>query len=196
MKRLLTVFLALLIVIATTGCGSTTEATEERQTYTRLPFTHYASGGMPEDYTADILFERSNSTFTAYQVAFMSCTCRDPSVNYSSVMYVELLNTKDTADEATIRDITFGSKDGYTVGLWGDSDPVFGQPDYTKEYLDEHFVRQLIKKSKADFDAWEGYGKQIEGIDADAVTGASVSTGNITSVLQALFAYHADKYYQ
>ena len=36
----------------------------------------------------------------------------------------------------------------------------------------------------------------MDGIDADAVTGATVSTGNITSVLKALFAYHADKYYK
>ena len=61
--------------------------------------------------------------------------------------------------------------------------------------MDEHFVQMLVKATKADLDAWEGYGTQIAGVDADAVTGASVSTGNITSMLQGLFAYHTAKYY-
>jgi hypothetical protein len=44
-------------------------------------------------------------------------------------------------------------------------------------------------------DAWTGYGSQLPAVDADAVTGATVSTGNITSMLQSLFEYHAAKYY-
>ena len=164
--------------------------------YTLIPYTQYASGGIPANMYAVILHENSNSTFTRYQVAYTSCTCRDAASNYRSVMYVELLNTKATADEATIRWVTFGENDGYTVGFWGDSNPVHGRPDYTAEYMEKNFVANLVKHSKADFDAWRGYGFQIEGIDADAVAGASVSTSNITSVLKALFAYHAAKYYK
>lgn len=163
--------------------------------YTLLPYTHYASGGVAQDVYAVILFENKNSTFTRYQVAFMSCTCRDAASNYRSVMYVELLNNKDTADEAKVRQITFEGNDGYTTGLWGDSDPVHGRPDYTRQYMDENFVQLLWGLTKADVDAWEGYGTQLATVDVDAVAGATVSTANVTSVLQALFDYHAQKYY-
>ena len=62
--------------------------------------------------------------------------------------------------------------------------------------MDEHFVQALVGATKADFDAWGGYGTQLEQIDADAVTGASASSGNITSMLKSLFAYHAEHYYK
>ena len=160
-----------------------------------IPYTQYASGGTPTELEAVILFENKNSTFTRYQVAFTSCTCRGPESNYRSVMYIELLNTKGTAEEALIRSICFGEKDGVTVGMWGDSNPVYMRPDYTKEYMDENFVQKLVGCTKADFDAWEGYGDILEAVDADAVTGATVSVSNVTSVIRSLFQYHADKYY-
>ena len=50
--------------------------------------------------------------------------------------------------------------------------------------------------NKAQYDAWEGYGDMIETVEPDAVSGATVSTSNITSVIKGLFQYHADKYYQ
>jgi len=192
MKRSIAFCLALLTAFALAGCVA---SAEKESAYPEFGFTHYSSGGVFEENFAVILFERGNSTFTAYQVGFTSCTCRDTAVNFASVMYVELLNTKETAKEASIRFISFGKKDGYTAGLWGDSDPIHGRPDYTKEYMDENFVQLLVKKSKAEFDAWEGYGKQLEGVSADAVSGATVTTSNITSVLKSLFEYHAAKYY-
>jgi len=160
-----------------------------------IPYTQYASGGTPTDLEAVILFENSNKTFTKYQVAYTSCTCRGPEKNFRSVMYIELLNTKDTAEEASIRQISLGELDGVTVGLWGDSNPVMGHPDYTAEYMDENFVQKLVGTNKAQYDAWEGYGDLIEGVEPDAVTGATVSVSNMTSVIKALFQYHADKYY-
>ena len=161
-----------------------------------IPYTQYASGGTPTDLEAVILFENSNKTFTKYQVAYTSCTCRGPEKNFRSVMYIELLNTKDTAEEASIRQISLGELDGVTVGLWGDSNPVMGHPDYTAEYMDENFVQKLVGTNKAQYDAWEGYGDLIEGVEPDAVTGATVSVSNMTSVIKALFQYHADKYYK
>ena len=59
----------------------------------------------------------------------------------------------------------------------------------------EHFVQLPVKATKADLDAWGGYGTQIDGVIPDAVTGATVSTGNINSMLKGLFAYHAEHYY-
>lgn len=69
--------LALLLLLS--GCGGGENVQGEFPTFT---FTHYASGGADSQETAVILFEQSNSTFTSYQVAFPSCTCRDSIVNY------------------------------------------------------------------------------------------------------------------
>lgn len=175
-------------LLLASGCAAKTQEAP----YATFPYTHYSSGGTAETYQAVILFEEHNSTFTAYQVAFSSCTCRDSQANFLSVAYVELLNTRESGDDAAIRSITFGQN----RGLWGDSDPNYYIADYTEEYYDEHFVQQLVKSRKRDFDAWAGYGAQLDVIDADAVTGATVSTGNITSLLKSLFAYHAEKYYR
>lgn len=182
--RILTLVVALLLL---TGCSSETP----KGTYTEFAYTHYSSGGTPEEYSAVILFEQSCSTFTAYQVAYSSCTCRDPLVAYYSVCYVELLNTKPTGEDAAIRTITFGDN----MGLYGDSNPNYYIADYTEEYMDENFVQRLVGTSKSDFDGWEGYGSQLSCVDADAVSGATVTTSNVTSMLKSLFAYHADKYY-
>lgn len=170
-------------------------SSEGKNSLPLLSYTQYSSGGVPAELNATILFESSNSTFTKYQVGFTSCTCRDAASNYSSVVYIELLNTKETADESSIRAISFSQNEGYGVGFWGDSDPIHNQPTYTKEYMDEVFVQKMVGKAKAEFDAWEGYGNQIEGVAVDTVSGATVSTSNIMSVIKALFAYHAENYY-
>ena len=114
----------------------------------------------------------------------------------NEVWYNELLNTKETADEASIRQISLGELDGTTVGLWGDSNPIMDHLEYTAEYMDENLVQKLVGTNKAQYDAWEGYGNVIETVKPDAVSGATVSTSNITSVIKSLFQYHADKYYQ
>lgn len=162
---------------------------------TLLPYRQYASGGVGSDLYAAILFENKNKTFTRYQVAYTSCTCRDAASNYRSVAYVEILNTKDTADEAAIRSLSFAQNEGANVGLWGDSNPIHGNPELTAEYLDANLVQKLVKVSKAQIDAWEGYATVVDGIDPDAVSGATVSTSNLVSMLRSLFAYHAEKYY-
>lgn len=194
MKKLILVIFIIAVFLAG-GCeaqdnlGGRDAAVDE--SFPTFEYTHFSSGGTPESYQAVILFEQSNSTFTAYQVGFSSCTCRDPQANYLSVIYVELLNTKDTPKEAAIRTITFGQN----RGLWGDSDPNYYIAEYTEEYYDENFVQRLVHATKEDFDAWPGYGSQLSMIDVDAVSGATVSTSNITSLLKSLFAYHEEKYY-
>lgn len=186
-------FLCLLCVIAILSAVCIIPAYADLET---IPYTQYASGGTPTDLEAVILFENKNKTFTRYQVAYTSCACRGPEKNYSSVMYIELLNTKETPEEASIRQISLGELDGITVGLWGDSNPIMGHPDYTPEYMDENFIQKLVGTSKAQYDAWEGYGNVIEPVEPDAVSGATVSVSNITSVIKALFQYHAEKYYK
>lgn len=186
--KVMALLIAALLIFS--SCGSTAQTEEEQ--FPTFEYTHYSSGGNAEPYQAVILFEQSVSTFTSYQVAFVSCTCRDSLVNYYSVCYVELLNSKPSAEESAIRAISFGDN----KGLWGDSNPNYYHPEYTQEYMDENFVQSLVRATKADFDAWEGYGSQISNVDVDAVSGATVSTSNITSMLKSLFAYHAEKYYE
>ena len=193
MKKILSLFFTFVFLFSFVACGK--EPSEDKNKvenpYDMFTYDHFASGGTMEKETAVILFEQANATFTSYQVAFISCTCRDPSVNYYSVMYIELLNTKKNPEDASIRAITFGEG----KGLWGDSNPTYGTTDYTPEYFDENFIQPLVGKKKSDFDAWGGYKTQIKGIDVDAVTSASVSTSNITSCIRSLFEYHVEKYY-
>lgn len=195
MKKITKLIGAAMLLAAPVVAGCSMNAATSSQ-YEEFSYTHYASGGISSDVKAVILFENANSTFTRYQVSFVSCTCRDAASNYSSVMYIELLNNKPTADQAAIRQISFADANGYTVGFWGDSNPIHGQPTYTVEYMNTNFVQKLVGLTKADIDAWTGYGKQVKGVDVDAVTGASVSTSNITSVIKALFEYHAEKYFK
>lgn len=181
----------LLVLLTLTLCASASLAE-----FTTVPYKQYSSGGTVTDLEAVILFENKNSTFTRYQVAFASCTCRGAESNYRSVMYIELLNNKDTADEAKIRSISFSDVKGTTVGMWGDSNPIYMQPDKTFDYMNEHFVQKFVGLTKADVDQWEGYGKVVSSVDADAVSGATVSVSNVTSVVKAMFDYHAQKYYK
>ena len=187
------VILCLFLVFSLFGCGTTADTTKSSSVPT-FKYTQFASGGVETELDAVILFEHANSTFTRYQVSYTSCTCRDAASNYRSVVYVEILNTKDSADEALIRHITFGENDGYSVGFWGDSDPIYGKPEYTIEYLDENFISKLVGVSKAQLDNWGGYGKGLDGVDV--LSGATVSCGNLVSLLQSLMEYHGAKYYQ
>ena len=118
LRKLLALVLVCLLL---TGCAGETAPAEEPEKYPTFEYTHFSSGGNAETYEAVILFEQSVSTFTSYQVAFVSCTCRDSLVNYYSVCYVELLNNKPSAEESAIRAITFGNNQG----LWGDSNPNY-----------------------------------------------------------------------
>jgi len=187
MKRIFGL-LALLALVCTCACALGAQLTT-------VPYTQYSSGGTATEMDAVILFENKNSTFTRYQVAFASCTCRGAESNYRSVMYIELLNKKDTAGESKIRTISFSDVKGTTVGMWGDSNPIYMRPDYTFDYMNENFVQKLVGSTMNDFAAFEGYGDCVAAIDADAVSGATVSASNIQSVVKSMFDYHAAKYY-
>lgn len=186
-KSVLALIFALLVLASTVSLAAE---------LTTVPYTQYSSGGTATQLDAVILFENKNSTFTRYQVAFASCTCRGAESNYRSVMYIELLNNKETADEAKIRSISFSDVKGTTVGMWGDSNPIYMQPDKTFEYMNENFVQKLVGCTKRDIDAWQGYGSVVDAVELDAVSGATVSVSNITSVVRSMFDYHAQKYYK
>lgn len=157
----------------------------------KLTFTHYATGGLSEEYEMDIIFEQSNSTFTAYQVAYSSCTCRDAITNYKSICYVEILNTKESGEDASIRYITLGEN----KGLYGDSNPNYNIASHDDKFFELNLVKPLIGITKKEMDKFTGYGYVSEAVDADAVSGATVTTSNIQSMLKSLFKYHKEKYY-
>ena len=79
MKRKLTACLICVILLLSLSVV----AHAELKTFS---YTQYASGGTPTELEAVILFENKNKTFTRYQVAYTSCTCRGAEKNYSSVM--------------------------------------------------------------------------------------------------------------
>lgn len=192
MKKIISLVLALAMFFCFTSCGSETKSSGEfGTTYDTFEYTHYASGGTEAKYNAIILFEHANSTFTAYQVAYSSCTCRNAQVNYYMVCYVEILNTKNSADEASIRDITCLDN----KGLWGDSNPNYYIADYTEDYMNENLTKNFIGVSKAEIEEFKGYGTWIEPLPADALAGATVSSSNMQSMLIGLMKYHTDKYY-
>lgn len=191
----ISVLVAICIAAALFGCESGgKEADGQAQNgdgYNTFEYTHYASGGASEPYDAVILFEYSNSTFTSYQVAYSSCTCRNALTNYYMVCYVEILNTRPTAEQASIRDITCLDN----KGVWGDSNPNYYISYYTEDYMNEHLTKGFIGVSKEEIDSFQGYGTWIEPLDADALTGATVSSSNMQSMLKGLMEYHANKYY-
>lgn len=189
-KKLEIILVIFIVSMALLSCNNG-EIKEENSIDNRIKFAHYASGGTMEEYDIDIIFEESNSTFTAYQVAYSSCTCRDSLVNYKSVCYVEILNTRESGDDAAIRYITLGEN----RGLFGDSDPNYNISDYTYEYYNDNLVKPLIGITKREIDEFSGYGCFIEGLDVDALTGATVTSSNLQSMLKSLFEYHKEKYY-
>ncbi|MCQ2553294.1 MAG: hypothetical protein MJ150_03220 [Clostridia bacterium] len=198
MKRIVCLLLVFIMVLGFSACGNNAtkaeepKPTEEKGGYSTFEYTHYASGGTPETYDAVILFEQSNSTFTAYQVAYSSCTCRNALVNYYMVCYVEILNTKSKPELAAIRDITCLDN----KGVWGDSNPNYYIAEYTEDYMNEHLVKSFIGVNKDEIDKFEGYGTWIEPLPADALSGATVSSSNMQSMLKGLMDYHVEKYYK
>ena len=181
-------FFAMLSVLFSCNNVDTNKAQNDDS---KVKFTHYASGGTIEEYYMDIIFEESNSTFTAYQVAYSSCTCRDSLVNYKSVCYVEILNTRESGEDAAIRYITLGEN----RGLFGDSDPNYNVSEFNYEYYNDKLVKPLIGITKREIDKFTGYGYLVEDLDIDALSGATVTSSNLQSMLKSLFKYHKEKYY-
>lgn len=192
MKKIIALLLALAMLVCLSSCGKVDDGSAAGLEYDTFEYVHFASGGTEEKYNAVILFEQSNSTFTAYQVAYSSCTCRNPLVNYYMVCYVEILNSKKTAEEASIRDITCLDN----KGVWGDSNPNYYIAEYTEEYMNDHLTKGFVGCSKKEIDSFEGYGTWIEPLDADALSGATVSSSNMQSMLKGLMEYHVKKYYK
>ena len=165
-----------------------------------IEYTHYVRGGGSETLNATILWEYSNKTYTKYQVAYTSYVCSDPSVNYVNVIYLEITN-KGSKEDSLIRNISFSTLEEndtiFNVGMWGDYKESIGKEYYTG--IEQELIAK-IKYSKYEFInsiASNGYGnyKSIENINADLITGGTVSASNIVSIVKSIFDYHIANHY-
>ncbi len=164
-----------------------------------IQYKHINGHGDVTDKNAFILLEWPLRDYVRYQIAYLSCTCRNPDVNYWQLAYVEInLYTND------IRVISFNedSTHHYTAGMWGDSSPT--PAGKTLENFEDEFIPWLIGKSLTDLEGIsvfkndEYYGIQnTTNIDEqdliDGYAGSSVSTNNMIRVMKSLLEYHEEK---
>ena len=198
MSKLKFLALGLVSIMLLTGCQAAATASLEYPNLNDsriIPYQHIKHD-TSEEYGAVILFEYKMDNYTKYQVSFLSCSCRSASANYQHLMYVEINNNNNSAEEATIRNIEFH--------YWGDSE-VNPENGLTYEMFEEEFLPYLMYKSKAEIDGMttlrdlkdagqvERNGAQYDLVDA--YSGATVSVDNTISMLHALFDYHVEKYY-
>jgi|GEM_PF-1832044 len=134
-----------------------------------LRFTHVDGFGTETEDTAWLAWQFEALDYVKYQVAYTSCTCRPESINKRSLLYVEV--TKGGTG-GKIRRVWFD--------YWGDS-PVM--PEGTK--------REEIEKNwmpKLDNQKLDGLAK------IDTMSGATVTTVNLKTILKAILEYHNAHY--
>ena len=186
---------------------------------TLIPFTHINGWSAEWDFFALVNFEYKTKTspkFVKYQVTYLSCTCRDKSVNFWQTAYVELsIPASGNADDIKLQYLSYDveSGDHYTAGFWGDSGtlhPIDNSAyDVTYEDIKTAFIPYLVGKTKAelsplsvtsDIDAADfasdmaGTMFHGEQVTLDHFYGASVSTNNMIRVVNSLMDYHAARY--
>lgn len=182
-----------------------------------IPFTHINGPKVEWDFYALVNFEYDMGDYVKYQVTYLSCTCRDASVNYWSTMYVNISKPESGLDDdAELLYLSFerDEDDHYNVGYWGDSEKIYSGENivatYDKVLKDEtnpsagyypslkyDFIPLLIGMKKSEIDQYKLLtDMKTAGIitDNDLFTGASVSTDNILRILHATFKYHASRY--
>ncbi len=208
---LLTLFASLLFVTAACGNGDDNGENGDNDrpddaTIEVLQFPHLDGYGNEVMRDMPILFEYEMRDFVKYQVAFVSCTCRAPRVNYWSVAYFEI--DKTTGEIVTLTFSSDGEDGDYTAGMWGDSDPI---PDTGKTYeghFKVDFIPWLIGQNLDDLeginifynDAPSQYTDhanttEIEETDLiDAYAGSSVTTHSLIRVSKTLLEYHQENY--
>lgn len=229
-KHYILTILVLVLVFAISGCsnnqtpGAQAEAAEPEINLDQINAFLNESGGLGPDGIANIVAviphahidgPKNESPFYAfvtfryrardyikYQVSYLSCTCREASVNMWQTMYVELtLPESKNPDDVKIKYISFDkdSTGHYNGGHWGDSDPMpLGQTYelYKTEYIsffpkkDSKYIHSLntIDDIKVEeYQAGEGRGNYT----IDALSGASVSANNIIRILHSIMDYHA-----
>ena len=167
-----------------------------------IPHEHIDGPKNETPFYAFVNWKYRARDYVKYQVSYLSCTCREASVNMWQTMYVELtLPESKNPDDVKVKFISFDedSTGHYTGGHWGDSDPMpFGQTyeQYKTEYI-PYFVQKdskylhsisIIDDIKIEeYQAGEGRGDYT----IDALSGASVSANNIIRILHSIMDHHA-----
>ncbi len=134
-----------------------------------LKFTHVDGFGTETDDTAWLAWQFEALDYVKYQIAYTSCTCRPESINKRSLLYVEV--TKGGTG-GKIRRVWFD--------YWGDS-PVM--PEGAKrEEIEDGWMPKLANQ-------------KLEGIEKlDTLSGATVTTVNLKTILEAVLKYHNAHY--
>jgi len=168
-----------------------------------ITYIHLNGHGEETEKIAFILFEVEVRDYVKYQVAYLSCTCRDKVVNYWNVMYIEV--NKFTQDVRTLSFDTDGATGHYTPGTWGDSSGDPNQNGVTFEQFKADFFPWVVGKTLDDLagiyvfdnDGHLGITNDTPIAEqdlVDAFAGSSVSTNNIIRVVKELLEYHAENY--
>ena len=209
MKKILLTLVLALSIFALSACDGEEEVVDNGRPrdakVTMLTFPHMDGYGTIVDRDMPILFEYEMRDYVKYQVAFVSCTCRAPRVNYWSVVYIDV-----STETGEVLFISF-EEDGtgqYTGGMWGDSDPIPTGNQKTYEDFKNQFLPWIVGKNSEDLDginifyneapnqySHEANTKHIDEEDLiDAYAGASVSTHSILRAVKSLLEYHDEKY--
>lgn len=171
-----------------------------------IPIAHIDGPGNESDFYAFVNFKYMARDFIKYQISYVSCTCREASVNYWQTAYVEMtLPESRDANDAVIQTVSF-DKDGtgnYTAGHWGDSDPIPNGTTY--EQIKTEFIPYFTGKTLGEISgistvkdidtAAYQEGDRRSAYTIDTFSGATVSTNNIIRMLTALGSYHATDAY-
>lgn len=224
MKKLMMLLTALLLVFSLVGCqdvcvgpeciidsGDNTaddgndDASDDNGEVNAdyiLKFDHLNGHGDIQEQNLFVLFEWEVRDYVKYQITYLSCTCRNPDVNYWQVAYVEV--NKYTND---LRTISFGQdgEDGhYTAGMWGDSSPT--PTGKTLEDFENEFIPWLEGQSLETLDGINVFSNGVmydkfentQTIDnqelIDSYAGSSVTTNNMIRAMKTLLTYHEENY--
>ncbi len=171
-----------------------------------IPINHIDGPGGEDLFYAFVNFKYVARDYIKYQITYVSCTCREASVNYWQTAYVEMtLPESGNIEDAVYQTISFDKDTGdhYTAGHWGDSDPIPNGTTYEDiktEYI-PYFIDKTVGEVNglstmkdidlADYQDGEGRGEYT----LDGFSGASVSTNNIIRMLLAIGQYHGTDAY-
>lgn len=166
-----------------------------------IPHAHIDGPKNETDFYAFVNWKYRARDYVKYQVTYLSCTCREASVNMWQTMYIELsLPDSKNIEDTKVKYISFDndSTGNYIGGHWGDSSPIPSGQTY--ELFKEEFIPYFIKKDAkflktlsiindidlSDYQTGEGR----ESFEIDTFSGASVSANNIIRIINATMDYH------
>lgn len=167
-----------------------------------IPHAHIDGPKNETPFYAFVNFKYRARDYIKYQVSYLSCTCREASVNMWQTMYVELtLPESKNPEEAKVKYISFDkdSTEHYTGGHWGDSSPIPSGQTYElfkTEYIsyfpkkDSKYIHSLNTIADIKVEEYQA-GEGRESYSLDAFSGATVSANNIIRILHSIMNYHA-----